>query len=143
MDSLQPYGSQPGRLLRPTLCEPMDYHPPGFSVYEILQARILEWVGISSSRGSSEPGIEPVSPMSPALAGRFFTTSATWEAHGSFMDPCIQIMSSESITPCLNSASLTVSVSCLARISPSGGNDGHQAYISQVTALMKRAYFFP
>ena len=58
----------------------MDYHPPGFSVYEILQARILEWVGISSSRGSSEPGIEPVSPMSPALAGRFFTTSATWEA---------------------------------------------------------------
>ena len=28
-----------------------------------------------------DPGIELVSPVSPALAGRFFTTSATWEAH--------------------------------------------------------------
>ena len=28
------------------------------------------------------PGIEPMSLMSPALAGGFFTTSATWEAHG-------------------------------------------------------------
>ena len=28
-----------------------------------------------------DPGIEPVSPMSPGLAGRFFTTSATWEAY--------------------------------------------------------------
>ena len=28
-----------------------------------------------------DPGIEPVSLMSPALAGGFFTTSATWEAH--------------------------------------------------------------
>ena len=47
-------------------------------VHGILQARILEWVAMSSSRGSSHPGIEPVSLMSPALAGRFFTTSTTW-----------------------------------------------------------------
>ena len=40
----------------------------------VLQARILEWVAISSSRGSSHSGIEPVSPVSPALAGRLFTT---------------------------------------------------------------------
>ena len=33
-----------------------------------------------SSRGSSQPGIESASLMSPALAGRFYTTSATWEA---------------------------------------------------------------
>ena len=38
-----------------TLCDPMDCRPPGSSVYGILQARILEWVVISSSRGSSRP----------------------------------------------------------------------------------------
>ena len=39
----------------PTLCDPVDYSPPGFSVHRILQARILEWVAISFSRGSSQP----------------------------------------------------------------------------------------
>ena len=38
-----------------SLCDPMDCSPPGFSVHGILQARILEWVAISSSRGSSGP----------------------------------------------------------------------------------------
>ena len=38
----------------PTLCDPMDYSPPGSSVHGILQARILEWVAISYSRGSSQ-----------------------------------------------------------------------------------------
>ena len=37
----------------PTLCDPMDWRPPGSSVHGILQARILEWVAISFSRGSS------------------------------------------------------------------------------------------
>ena len=41
--------------LYPTLCDPMDCNPPGSSVHGILQARILEWVVISSSRGSSQP----------------------------------------------------------------------------------------
>ena len=36
-----------------TLCEPMDCSPPGSSVHGIFQARILEWVAISFSRGSS------------------------------------------------------------------------------------------
>ena len=39
----------------PTLCDPMDCSPPGSSVYGILQARILEWVAVPSSRGSSQP----------------------------------------------------------------------------------------
>ena len=39
----------------PTLCHPMDCSPPGSSVRGILQARILEWVAISFSRGSSQP----------------------------------------------------------------------------------------
>ena len=38
-----------------TLCNPMDCSPPGSSVYGISQARILKWVAISSSRGSSLP----------------------------------------------------------------------------------------
>ena len=37
----------------PTLCDPMDCSPPGSSVHGILQARILVWVAISFSRGSS------------------------------------------------------------------------------------------
>ena len=39
----------------PTLCNPMDYSPPGSSVQWISQARILEWVAIPFSRGSSWP----------------------------------------------------------------------------------------
>ena len=38
-----------------TLCDPMDCSPPGSSVHGMSQARILEWVTISSSRGSSHP----------------------------------------------------------------------------------------
>ena len=47
------------------------------SGHGILQARILEWVAMLSSRGSSQPEIEPMSLASPALAGRFFITSTT------------------------------------------------------------------
>ena len=39
----------------PTLCDPMDCSPPGSSVHGILQARVLEWVAILPSRGSSRP----------------------------------------------------------------------------------------
>ena len=39
--------------LCPTLCNPMDYSPPGSSVHGVLQAGILEWVAMPSSRGSS------------------------------------------------------------------------------------------
>ena len=38
-----------------TLCHHMDYSPPASSVHRILQARILEWVATSSSRGSFQP----------------------------------------------------------------------------------------
>ena len=45
---------------------------PGSSVHGILQARILEWVVMPSSRGSSPPKIKPVSLMSPVLADGLF-----------------------------------------------------------------------
>ena len=57
-----------------TLRDPMDCSPPGSSVHGILQANILEGVAISSSRDLPNSGIEPVSLMSPVLAGRFLTT---------------------------------------------------------------------
>ena len=41
--------------LFPTLCRPMNYSPPDPSVHGILQARILEWDAMPSSRGSSPP----------------------------------------------------------------------------------------
>ena len=40
----------------PTLCHPMDCSPPGSSIYGIFQVRILEWIAIFYSRGSSRPG---------------------------------------------------------------------------------------
>ena len=43
----------------PTLCDPTDCSPPGFSVRGILQARILELVAIPSPGDLPDPGIEP------------------------------------------------------------------------------------
>ena len=55
--------------LGPTLCDPMDHSLPDSPVHGMLQERILKWVAMPSSRGSSDPGIKPMSFMSPALAG--------------------------------------------------------------------------
>ena len=61
----------------------MDYRLPGSSVHGILQARKPEWVTIPSPPGDlPEPRIEPASLTTPRMAGRFFTTSTTWEALG-------------------------------------------------------------
>ena len=56
-----------------TLCNSMDCSPPGSSVHGILQARILEWVAISSSRGSSQP--KDWTQVS-CITSRFFTWKA-------------------------------------------------------------------
>ena len=55
-----------------TLCDPMDCSPPGSSVNGILQARILEWVAVSSSRGPFWP--RDWTQVS-CTAGRFFTNA--------------------------------------------------------------------
>ena len=52
----------------PALCNPMDCSLPGSSVHGIFQARILEWVATSSSRGSSWPRDWIHLSVSPALA---------------------------------------------------------------------------
>ena len=64
--------------LCPTLCNPMDCSLPGNSVHGILQARILEWVAIPFSKGSSQ--FRDWTWVS-CIAGRFFTVWATREAH--------------------------------------------------------------
>ena len=58
-----------------TLCNPKDWSPQGSFVCGIFQARILEWVAIS--RESSRPRDWTMSLASPALTGRFFTSSTT------------------------------------------------------------------
>ena len=57
----------------------MGHSPPGLTVHGILQARILEWVACLPPGDLPDPGIEPAALKSPALAGRFLTTSVTWK----------------------------------------------------------------
>ena len=54
----------------PTLWDPMDYSPPRSSVCGIVQARILEWVSMPSTRGSSQSRDQT---QVSRIAGRFFT----------------------------------------------------------------------
>ena len=54
----------------PTLCDPLDCSPPGSSVHGMFQARILEWVVMPSSRGSSQTRDQT---QVSGIAGRFFT----------------------------------------------------------------------
>ena len=66
-----------------TVCDPINCSPLGYSVHGTMQARILEWIAMPSSRGSSWPRERThISYLlwSPVLADRFFTFSATWEA---------------------------------------------------------------
>ena len=57
-----------------TLCDPVVCSPPGSSIHGILQARILEWVAISFSRGSSRPRDPGIKPRSPALQADALTS---------------------------------------------------------------------
>ena len=70
--------------LCPTLWDPMDWSPPGCSVHGILQARILEWVAIPFSRGSSQPRDQKYASYVSCIAGRFFTTNSTREGQSRY-----------------------------------------------------------
>jgi len=67
----------------------MDYSPPGFSIHGFSQAEKLEWVAISYSRGSSDPGVKP---MFPALAGRLFITAPPYLLTTTYLLPFITIL---------------------------------------------------
>ena len=101
----------------PTLCDPTDCSPPGSAVRRISQARILEWVAISFSRGSSQPRDQT---QVSHIAGGFFTVWATREAQrrvgvhlnsesSSWRDSCLYVhpfntglQIPREQTPCLN-----------------------------------------
>ena len=69
----------------PTVCDPMDCSPPGSSIHGILQARILEGLPFPSPGNLPVPGIKPISP---ALAGGFFTT----EPPGKPYSPSLKVL---------------------------------------------------
>ena len=89
-----------------TLCNPMDCSPPGSSVHGILQARILELVAISLSRGSSQPKDQT---QVSCIAGGFFTTWANREAQwltptfGSQFDPLLTFYTPHALITCNSS----------------------------------------
>ena len=74
-----------------TLCHPMDCSPPASTAHGILQARILEWIVMPSSRGSFRPrdqtGISYVSCI-VRQAGRLFAKSTNWETISKYLLTC-------------------------------------------------------
>ena len=60
------------------LCDPVDCSPPGSSVHGISQARILEWVAISSSRGSSWPRVQTSISWGSCIGRQILCHWATW-----------------------------------------------------------------
>ena len=84
-----------------TLCNPLDCSPPGSSVHGISQARILEWVAISFSKGSSPPRDQ----TRVSCIGRWILHhQATREAHGTMylskFVKSVTITISTDVTPC-------------------------------------------
>ena len=67
------------------LCGPMHCSPPGFSVHGIFQSRILEWIAISFSRGSSQIGDQTHIPCVSCIGRRVLYLCIAWEAQTS---PC-------------------------------------------------------
>ena len=65
-----------------TPCHPMACRLPFSSVHGILQARILEWVAIPFSRGSSQPRDQTYISFVSCIAGRFFTTEPPGKSRG-------------------------------------------------------------
>ena len=62
-----------------TACDSMGYSLPVSCAHGISQARLLGWIAFPPLWFEPTPGFEPVSLVSPALTGIFFTTSTTWK----------------------------------------------------------------
>ena len=99
-----------------TLYDPMACSPPGSSVYGISQARIQSGLPSPSLGDLPDLGIKP---KSPALAGGFFTTNATWEALPIFR-PSSSISALSGISFSVYSLSFIAFCSSEALLSPCG-----------------------
>ena len=78
----------------PTLWDPMDCSLPGSSVHGIFQARVLEWVAVTFSRGSSQPRDQT---RVSRIAGRRFTLWSTREAPYKDMTPLLAFHAAYSV----------------------------------------------
>ena len=105
----------------PTLFDPVDYSPPGYSVHGILQARILRWVAMPFSRGSSPPKYQT---GSPALQADFFLPLS----HGGSPLVACHVFK-------------FVYMVCLAgeKPRPGGGSPGEESRVKQWTGLEYRS----
>ena len=108
----------------PTLCDPMDCSLPGSSVHGIFQARVLEWVAISFSRGSAQPRVQT---QVSHTTGRRFTIWATREAP---RFPCFDVWA------IVNSATLNIELQVSFQIRVLSG------YMSKVGLLYHMATLF-
>ena len=83
----------------PTLCDALNYSPPGSSVHGIFQARILECATISYSRGSAKPGDQTHVACVSCITGGFFTHWATQEALSGPGDPVMCVLKNAGLKP--------------------------------------------
>ena len=90
----------------PTLCDPIDHSPPDSSVHGILQARTLDELPRPPPGDLPDPGTEPRSLASPALAGGFFTSSATWDAQSGGQKYYKVNLNNNALGSCLTSPNL-------------------------------------
>ena len=79
-----------------TLCVPTDCSPPGSSIHRIFQARVLEWVAVSFSRGSSWPRDRT---QVSHIVGRHFTVWAARELPFGFAYLIVTTTNVRSVTP--------------------------------------------
>ena len=82
----------------PTLCDPMDYSLPGFSIHRIFQARVLEWVAIYFTRGSTWHKDQI---WVSRIAGRGVTLRATMSSHMHSQFSSVQFSSVAQLHPTL------------------------------------------
>ena len=78
--------------LYPALCDPMHCSLPGPLSMGFSRQEYWSWLPCPPPGDLPHPGIEPVSLIPPALAGRFITTSTTWEAQLYFITILISIL---------------------------------------------------
>ena len=93
-----------------TLCDPMDYSPPGSSVHGILQARILEWPAMPSSRGSSLPRDRTHVSCISCTADGFFTAEPPERPHNFCQVQslsCVRLFATPWTAACKASLSIT------------------------------------
>ena len=116
--------------LCPTLCDPMDCNPPASSVHKIFQARILEWVAISFSRGSSQPRDRT---RVSCTAGKFFTDWEGWVLENWCFQIVVLEKTLESPLDCRRS-----NLSILKEISPEYSLEGLMLKLQYLSHLIQR-----